>query len=66
MLDNISHIKAYWIMMTPRITQYAQRSAADDLDGTVVEEKIYHKAGATTSQGIRHSELLRLIHEARR
>ena len=50
MLDNIPHIKAYWIMMTPRIAQIAQRFGADDIDGTVVEEKIYHDAGATTSQ----------------
>jgi aminodeoxyfutalosine synthase len=61
MLDNIPHIKAYWIMMTPRIAQIAQRFGADDLDGTVVEEKIYHDAGATTSQGLRRGELLRLI-----
>ncbi len=49
MLDNIPHIKAYWVMMTPRIAQIAQRFGADDIDGTVVEEKIYHDAGATTS-----------------
>jgi aminodeoxyfutalosine synthase len=66
MLDNIEHIKAYWIMMTPRIAQIAQRFGADDLDGTVVEEKIYHDAGATTSQGLRRGELLRLIREAGR
>lgn len=66
LLDNIPHIKAYWIMMTPRIAQIAQRFGADDLDGTVVEEKIYHDAGATTSQALRRSELLRLIHEAGR
>src|SRR5579872_6588919 len=66
MLDNIPHIKAYWIMMTPRIAQIAQRFGADDLDGTVVEEKIYHDAGATTSQNLRRSDLLRLIREAGR
>ena len=49
MLDNIPHIKAYWVMMTPRIAQIALRFGADDIDGTVVEEKIYHDAGATTS-----------------
>jgi aminodeoxyfutalosine synthase len=65
-LDNIDHIKAYWIMMTPQIAQIAQRFGADDLDGTVVEEKIYHDAGATTSQGLRRGELLRLIREAGR
>jgi aminodeoxyfutalosine synthase len=66
MLDNIPHIKAYWIMMTPRIAQIAQRFGADDVDGTVVEEKIYHDAGATTSQSLRRTELLRLIQEAGR
>ena len=66
MLDNIPHIKAYWIMMTPRIAQIAQRFGADDVDGTVVEEKIYHDAGATTSQSLRRGELLRLIREAGR
>lgn len=66
MLDNIPHIKAYWVMMTPRIAQVAQRFGADDIDGTVVEEKIYHDAGATTSQGLRRAELLRLVREAGR
>jgi aminodeoxyfutalosine synthase len=66
MLDSIPHIKAYWIMMTPKIAQIAQRFGADDLDGTVVEEKIYHEAGATTSQSLRRGELLHLIREAGR
>ncbi len=66
MLDNIPHIKAYWIMMTPRMAQIAQRFGSDDLDGTVVEEKIYHDAGATTSQSLRREELIRLIREAGR
>jgi aminodeoxyfutalosine synthase len=66
MLDNIPHIKAYWVMMTPKIAQVAQRFGADDIDGTVVEEKIYHDAGAETSQGLRRSELLRLIRAAGR
>jgi len=45
MLDNFDHIKAYWIMLTPSIAQIALRFGANDLDGTVVEEKIYHDAG---------------------
>ncbi|MGI9103335.1 MAG: aminofutalosine synthase MqnE [Terriglobales bacterium] len=65
-LDNFPHIKAYWQMMTPKIAQIAQRFGADDLDGTVVEEKIYHDAGATTPQGLRRQELIRLIKEAGR
>jgi aminodeoxyfutalosine synthase len=66
MLDNIPHVKAYWVMMTPRIAQIALRFGADDLDGTIVEEKIYHDAGATTSQGMRRGELLQLIRKAGR
>jgi aminodeoxyfutalosine synthase len=66
LLDNIDHIKAYWIMMTPSVAQIALRFGADDLDGTVVEEKIYHDAGATTSQSLRRSDLLRLIRLAGR
>ncbi len=66
MLDNIPHIKAYWVMMTPRIAQIALRFGADDIDGTIVEERIYHDAGATTSQGLRRSELLQLIRNAGR
>jgi aminodeoxyfutalosine synthase len=66
MLDNIPHIKAYWVMMTPRIAQVALRFGADDIDGTIVEERIYHDAGATTNQGLRRAELLHLIREAGR
>jgi len=66
MLDNFPHIKAYWQMMTPKIAQIAQRFGADDIDGTVIEEKIYHDAGATTPQGMRRQELMRLIREAGR
>ncbi len=64
LLDNFPHIKAYWIMMTPRVAQVALRFGADDLDGTVVEEKIYHDAGATTPQSMTRSDLMRLIREA--
>ncbi|HEV8524910.1 MAG TPA: aminofutalosine synthase MqnE, partial [Terriglobales bacterium] len=65
-LDNFPHIKAYWQMLTPKISQIALRFGADDIDGTVVEEKIYHDAGATTPQGLRRQELVRLIREAGR
>ena len=66
LLDNFPHVKAYWIMLTPKIAQVAQRFGADDIDGTVIEEKIYHDAGATTAQALRRSELIRLIREAGR
>jgi aminodeoxyfutalosine synthase len=65
-LDNFKHIKAYWQMLTPKIAQIALRFGADDLDGTVIEEKIYHDAGATTPQGMTRRELERLIREAGR
>ncbi|MGD0369438.1 MAG: radical SAM protein, partial [Acidobacteriaceae bacterium] len=45
LLDNFPHIKAYWQMMTAKIAQIALRFGADDIDGTVIEEKIYHDAG---------------------
>ncbi|MEQ1945788.1 MAG: aminofutalosine synthase MqnE [Bryobacteraceae bacterium] len=66
MLDNIPHIKAYWVMMTPKIAQIALRFGADDLDGTVVEEKIYKDAGRTSEGAMHRGELLRLIREAGR
>src|SRR6266849_4609515 len=65
-LDNFPHIKAYWQMLGPKIAQISLRFGADDIDGTVVEEKIYHDAGATTPQGMRRSDLERLIREAGR
>jgi aminodeoxyfutalosine synthase len=66
LLDNFDHIKAYWIMLTPRIAQVALRFGADDLDGTVVEEKIYHDAGATTPEFMSRGDLERLIRAAGR
>src|SRR5512142_759046 len=65
-LDNFPHIKSYWQMMTPKIAQIALRFGADDIDVTVSEEKIYYDAGATTPQGMRRHELVRLIRAAGR
>ena len=64
LLDNFPHIKAYWQSMSPRVAQVALRFGADDLDGTVVEEKIYHDAGAITPQAMTRKEITRLIREA--
>jgi len=66
MLDNFDHIKAYWIMITPRIAQTALNMGADCIDGTVVEEKIVHMAGATTPAGLNMDSLLGLIRDAGR
>jgi aminodeoxyfutalosine synthase len=66
MLDNFDHVKAYWIMITPRVAQTALNLGADCIDGTVVEEKIVHMAGAKTPVGLTLDELQRLIREAGR
>ncbi len=64
LLDNFPHIKAYWVMLTPPIAQLSLHFGADDIDGTVVEEKIYHDAGATTEEFLDKFDLLRLIKAA--
>ena len=64
MLDNFPHIKAYWIMLGIKTAQVALAFGADDLDGTVVHETIYHEAGAETPQEITVNEIRRLIAEA--
>ncbi|MDA1016245.1 MAG: aminofutalosine synthase MqnE [Planctomycetota bacterium] len=66
MLDNFDHIKAYWIMLGEQTAQIAQAFGADDIDGTVVHELIYHDAGAKTPEGLTVTQLHRLIQEAGR
>ncbi len=66
MLDNFDHIKAYWIMLSEQIAQTALSFGADDLDGTVVHEIIYHDAGATTPEGLTVEQIHHLIREAGR
>jgi aminodeoxyfutalosine synthase len=66
MLDNFPHIKAYWVMLGIKTAQVALSFGADDLDGTVVHEKIYHEAGADTPQEVTVAEIRRLIAEAGR
>ncbi len=66
LLDNIPHIKSYWIMIGPRLAQVGLSFGADDVDGTVTEEKIAHDAGAQTAQSMTVHELCRLVREAGR
>ena len=66
MLDNFQHIKAYWIMLGIPTAQLALSYGADDIDGTVVHEKIYHDAGSDTPQELTVTQLRRLIEEADR
>ena len=65
-LDNFPHIKAYWVMIGPKLAQVALSFGADDMDGTVKEEVITHMAGAETDQAIGSTTLVRLIKEAGR
>ncbi len=66
MLDNFPHIKAYWVTLTPSLAQIALRFGADDLDGTIVEERIIHGAGTPTSQGMTRTQIEKLIRDAGR
>ncbi|MEI7698776.1 MAG: aminofutalosine synthase MqnE [Planctomycetia bacterium] len=66
MLDNFDHIKAYWIMLGEQTAQLALSYGADDIDGTVIHELIYHDAGAKTPEGMTVDQMHRLIREAGR
>jgi aminodeoxyfutalosine synthase len=66
MLNNFTHIKAYWIMIGVKTAQISQAFGVDDIDGTVQEERIYHMAGAETPQALSRNDLVRLIREAGR
>jgi aminodeoxyfutalosine synthase len=66
LLHNIAHLKAYWIMLGVKTAQTALWFGANDLDGTVQEEKIYHMAGAETPQAMTSAEIVRLIRNAGR
>jgi aminodeoxyfutalosine synthase len=63
-LDNFDHIKTHWIMVTPFLSQTSLAFGVNDLEGTVVREKIYHEAGAHTAQGLSLEEILDLIRSA--
>ncbi len=63
-LDNFDHIKTHWIMNTPKVSQIALHFGVDDLEGTVVREKIYHEAGAHTPQGLTFGEIIRIVKDA--
>jgi aminodeoxyfutalosine synthase len=66
LLDNVPHVKAYWVSMTPEVAQIALRFGADDVDGTIVHETIYRAAGSRSPSGLRVEELVRIIQEAGR
>jgi aminodeoxyfutalosine synthase len=64
MLDNFPHVKAYWVMLTVKLAQVALNFGADDFDGTVIEEKIGHMAGAQSEQALTRTELQQVILES--
>ena len=66
MLDNIPHIKAFWIATSVELAQTSLWFGVDDLDGTVQEEKIYHMAGSSTPEGMTTAALTRLVRAAGR
>ena len=65
-IDNVDHIKAYWVSLTPDVAQIALRFGADDIDGTIVHETIYKAAGTRSPGALGYDELVRLIREAGR
>jgi aminodeoxyfutalosine synthase len=66
MLDNFAHIKAYWVMLTQKIAQVALHFGADDLDGTILDERITHAAGGTAGKGMTRRQIEEFIREAGR
>ena len=66
LLDNVDHIKAYWVSLTPDVAQIALSYGADDIDGTIVHETIYQAAGTRSPNGLAYGDLVRLIREAGR
>ena len=65
-LDNIQHIKSHWIMVTPFLSQTALAFGVNDMEGTVVREKIYHAVGAHTPQAMSLDEIVKLIRGAKK
>ena len=63
-LDNFDHVKSHWIMVTPALSQLGLHYGVNDLEGTVVREKIYHAVGAQTRQAMSLDEILALIRGA--
>lgn len=64
MLDNFGHIKAYWVMIGEKLAQVALSFGADDLDGTIIEERITHTAGAKSAKGLTREEMRAMIRSA--
>ena len=64
--DNVPHIKTHWPMVTPFMSQIALNFGCDDVEGTVVYERVYHQAGATTQMHMQYLDLVRLIRDAGR
>jgi aminodeoxyfutalosine synthase len=66
MLDNFDHIKAYWVMLTQKIAQVALCFGANDLDGTIIDERITQAAGGVAGKGMTRPQIENFIREAGR
>jgi aminodeoxyfutalosine synthase len=66
MLDNFDHIKSYWVMLTQKIAQVGLRFGANDLDGTIIDERITHAAGGVSGKGMTRAQIEDFIREAGR
>lgn len=65
-LDNIDHIKAYWVTLGPKMAQVLLNFGCDDIDGTIIQERIMHMAGAGSPEGLTEDDLVRQIKEVGR
>jgi aminodeoxyfutalosine synthase len=65
-LDNVPHVKGYWIMITPELTEISLAAGVSDVDGTIKDERIAHASGAETEQGMSEAQLVALIRAAGR
>lgn len=65
-LDNVPHVKGYWIMITPELAQVSLSAGVSDIDGTIKDERIAHASGASTEKGMTEAQLVRLVQDAGR
>lgn len=65
-LDNVPHVKGYWVMISPELTQVSLSAGVSDIDGTIKDERIAHASGATSDKGMTERQLVRLIQDAGR
>ena len=65
-LDNVPHIKGYWVMISPELTQVSLSAGVSDIDGTIKDERIAHASGATSEKGMTEKQLVQLVKDTGR